>query len=109
MRKALVIASLCVLMLTAASLTFAIEVTGRVVDSAGNGLGQARVDFRAAKSDDGEFAATAWTDDRGYFTAELSQGEYQVTVTKSLSEVANFSVTVDEEKGMTPDELKADF
>ena len=78
MRKISWIVTLCLLSLIAASLAWAVQVDGRVVDDDGAGQSEVKAEFF------GDDLYSAWTDDNGEFSiAEVAEGKYKVKVTGS--------------------------
>lgn len=96
MRRVSLVAALCLLVLIAAPLAYAVQATGRVVDTNGNGQARVKVEFGDR--------ATAWTDRNGSFGVDVPAGSYQVTTSQG-NKSQSFPVKVEASGKMSPSTL----
>lgn len=75
MKRASAIVTLSLLSLLAATLAWAVQVDGRVVDQDGVGQSEIEVIFIG---DDTDYST--WTDESGRFSIDVAPGRYQVEV-----------------------------
>lgn len=96
------VAALCVGLLLVASLAWAVQVKGSVVNRDGAAQSECRVEFA------GPASYSAWTNAEGAFALESpSPGSYTVTVTQGDRKKA-FDVKVDQ-NGLAPSTLVVDW